>query len=109
MVISPRSAGAPGGRWGYSIREELEEYRGAARRGDLVGIADALADLAYVVIGAAVAHGLTRFPEIFAEIHRSNMSKLGVDGNPLLRADGKVLKSPDYSPPDLERFVDGAR
>jgi predicted HAD superfamily Cof-like phosphohydrolase len=87
------------------IREELEEYLAAARAGDIVGVADGLADLVYVVVGSAVAHGLVRFNEIFDEVHRSNMSKLGSDGKPIRRADGKVLKGPDYSPPTLEPLI----
>ncbi len=87
------------------IKEEFDEYVAACEQGDMVGIADALADLAYVVLGAAVAHGIRRFPEIFAEIHRSNMSKLGPDGKPILRADGKVLKGPNYSPPQIATFL----
>jgi predicted HAD superfamily Cof-like phosphohydrolase len=89
------------------IREEFAEYQRAAQNGDLVGIADALADLAYVVIGTAVAHGLTQFPEIF-EVHRSNMSQLGSDGRPIIREDGKVLKGDRYSPPDLAPLIEGA-
>jgi predicted HAD superfamily Cof-like phosphohydrolase len=87
------------------IREELEEYRAAAAAGDVVAVADALADLAYVAIGAAVAHGLTQFPAIFAEVHRSNMSKLGLGGEVLRRPDGKILKGPNYAPPNLARFL----
>jgi len=83
------------------IYEELREYEEAVKAGDLVDIADALADLVYVVVGTAVAHGLTRFDEIFAEVHRSNMSKLGDDGKPIIRFDGKVLKGPKYTPPVL--------
>ena len=83
------------------IFEEFSEYAQAAYAGDIVKIADALADLAYVVIGTAVAHGLTRFDEIFSEVHRANLSKLGHDGKPIYRQDGKVLKGGNYSPPDL--------
>ena len=87
------------------IREELREYLEAVVAGDIVEIADALADLTYVVVGTAVAHGLTRFDAIFAEVHRSNMSKLGADGKPVKRADGKVLKGQNYSPPDLAPLI----
>lgn len=84
------------------IQEEMEEYADAARRGDLVAVADALTDLLYVVLGAMVAHGLQDVAEaLFAEVHRSNMSKAGPDGLPLRREDGKILKPPTYSPPDL--------
>jgi predicted HAD superfamily Cof-like phosphohydrolase len=60
-----------------------------------------LADLMYVVIGTAVTFGLP-LEEVFAEVHRSNMSKLGADGKPIYREDGKVLKGPNYFEPDLE-------
>lgn len=87
------------------IREEFKEYRDAVVMDDITEIADALADLSYVVIGTAVAHGLTRFGDIFDEVHRSNMSKLGADNRPIRRADGKVLKGPNFTLPDLERFI----
>ncbi len=88
------------------IEEELAEYAEAARIGDLVGIADALTDLLYVVLGAMVAHGLHEVAEdLFAEIHRSNMSKAGPDGRPLRRSDGKILKPKTFSPPDLRPIL----
>lgn len=88
------------------IAEELDEYRRAAEAGDLVGVADALSDLAYVLFGTYVAHGLKDKAEaLFAEVHASNMSKLDVDGKPVLRADGKVLKSALFRPPDLQAVL----
>lgn len=62
-----------------------------------------LADLMYVVIGTAITFGLP-LKEVFEEVHKSNMSKLGLDGKPVYREDGKVLKGPNYKEPDLERF-----
>jgi len=62
-----------------------------------------LADLLYVTIGAAVTFGLP-LEEVFYEVHKSNMSKLGEDGKPIYREDGKVLKGPNYKEPDLEKF-----
>ena len=89
------------------IQEELDEYRAAAEEGDLVGIADALSDLMYVVLGTYVAHGLQDLAEpLFAEVHRSNMSKLDADGAVIYRADGKVLKSDRWTPPDLATILD---
>jgi predicted HAD superfamily Cof-like phosphohydrolase len=85
------------------IAEELEEFKTAQEKGDLAGIADALMDLIYVVIGAAIEYGIP--PECFEEVHRSNMSKLGADGKPIKRADGKSLKGPNYSPPDLASIL----
>jgi predicted HAD superfamily Cof-like phosphohydrolase len=52
--------------------------------------------------GTIIEHGLQdKIEEVFAEIQRSNMSKLGADGKPIYREDGKVMKGPNYSPPDL--------
>jgi predicted HAD superfamily Cof-like phosphohydrolase len=82
------------------IDEEGAEFRTAVEAGDVVGVADAIGDLLYVVYGAAVTFGIPA-DEIFDEVHRSNMTKLGEDGRPLVRADGKVLKGPDFRPPDL--------
>lgn len=62
-----------------------------------------LADLMYVTIGTAITFGLP-LEEVFAEVHKSNMSKLGEDGKPVYREDGKVLKGPNYKEPDLEKF-----
>lgn len=88
------------------IQEELDEYREAAEAGDLVEIADALSDLMYVVLGTYVAHGLQEVAEpLFAEVHRSNMSKLDAAGAVLYRADGKVLKSDRWTPPDLAAIL----
>ncbi len=86
------------------IEEELGEYREALAANDIVGIADALGDLDYVVNGAAVAHGIV-LPRITAEIHRSNMTKLGADGKPIYREDGKILKSDRYEAPNLEPLL----
>ena len=85
------------------IEEELAELRNAGEARNLVAIADALADLLYVVYGAAVTYGIDLAP-VFREIHRSNMSK----GDPevVCRPDGKVLKGPDYSPPRVQEVVE---
>lgn len=90
------------------IQEELNEYREAAEGHDLVAIADALSDLMYVVLGTYVAHGLQEVAEpLFEEVHASNMSKLDDQGRPIYRADGKVLKSHRWRPPELKRILDG--
>ncbi len=89
------------------IQEELNEYRAAAEAHDLVEVADALSDLLYVVFGACVTHGLQDVAEaLFAEVHRSNMSKLDADGKVIYRADGKVLKSNLWRPPDLKAILE---
>jgi len=68
------------------MREELEEYMRAAENGDLVEIADALADLLYVTLGTAVVFGIDIQP-VFAEVHRSNMTKTPLD--PVTKKGGK--------------------
>lgn len=82
------------------IEEEAAEFRAAVEDGDIVAVADAIADLLYVVYGAALTFGIP-VREVFTEVHRSNMTKLGDDGLPSYREDGKVLKGPNFSPPDL--------
>lgn len=83
------------------IKEELNEYIAANVNGDIVEIADALGDMAYLVLGAAVQHGIELEP-IFNEIHSSNMSKLDDDGKPIYREDGKVMKSENYKKPNIK-------
>lgn len=88
------------------IREENEEYLEAALRGDLVEVADALGDILYILCGTLLKHGLEhKIDEVFREIQRSNMSKLGADGRPIHRADGKVMKGPAYFPPDIASIL----
>jgi predicted HAD superfamily Cof-like phosphohydrolase len=89
------------------IEEEAGEFRTAVEAGDLIGIADAVADLLYVVYGAALTFGIP-VREVLAEVHRSNMTKLGDDGHPLYRDDGKVMKGPNFSPPQLEPILAAA-
>lgn len=86
------------------IAEELDELGEAMERDDLVGIADALSDLLYVVYGAGHSYGID-LDKCFKEVHNSNMSKLGLDGKPIYREDGKVMKGPNYFLPNLEKFV----
>jgi predicted HAD superfamily Cof-like phosphohydrolase len=88
------------------INEELTELHCGMVNEDLVEIADALADLLYVVYGAGHAYGID-LDKCFSEVHRSNMSKLGADGKPVYREDGKVMKGSSYSPPDLESIIKG--
>ena len=70
----------------------------------LTEVADALTDLLVVVYGAGHAFGVD-LDQCFLEVHRSNMSKLGEDGKPIYREDGKILKGPSYSPPDLKSVI----
>jgi predicted HAD superfamily Cof-like phosphohydrolase len=81
------------------LDEEVDELRAAVSKNDVVSIADALADIVYVAYGTAVTYGIP-LDSVFAEVHRSNMTKIGPDG-PYLRADGKITKGPDYEPPDI--------
>ncbi|MEG9328515.1 nucleoside triphosphate pyrophosphohydrolase family protein [Salinimicrobium catena] len=84
------------------MKEENEEYLQAADNGDLVEVADALGDMLYILCGTILEHGMQhKIEEVFEEIQRSNMSKLGADGKPVYREDGKVLKGPYYFPPEL--------
>jgi len=82
------------------IEEEVAELAAAARADDLVGIADALADIVYVAYGTAHVYGID-LDAVLDEVHVSNMTKLGADGRPIRRADGKVLKGPSYRPPNI--------
>jgi len=87
------------------MKEENEEYLEATKNGDLVEIADALADMLYILCGTIVSHGLQdKMQAVFNEIQQSNMSKLGEDGKPIYREDGKVLKGPHYFKPNLKKF-----
>lgn len=86
------------------IDEELGELKHAILERDLIGAADALGDLEYVVNGMALGMGID-LPEVVKEIHRSNMTKLGPDGFPIYREDGKILKGQWYEPPDLEKVL----
>lgn len=90
------------------LAEELDELKDALADADLVETLDALIDLQYVLDGAFLSFGLQDVKEAaFDEVHRSNMSKLGADGKPVVReSDGKILKGPDYFKPDMSQFVD---
>ena len=88
------------------MKEENEEYLEAANNGDIVEIADALGDQLYILCGTILRHGLQhKIEEVFAEIQRSNMSKLDANGQPIYREDGKVLKSELYFRPDIAAIL----
>ena len=88
------------------MKEENEEYLEAANNNDLVEIADAIGDMLYILCGTILTHGLQdKISDIFNEIQRSNMSKLGLDGKPIYREDGKVLKGPDYEKPNFKKIL----
>jgi predicted HAD superfamily Cof-like phosphohydrolase len=87
------------------MREENHEYIEACENNDIVEIADALGDMLYILHGTIISHGLQNImPLVFEEIQRSNMSKLGADGKPIYREDGKILKGPNYFRPNLKQF-----
>jgi predicted HAD superfamily Cof-like phosphohydrolase len=88
------------------LDEETAEFADAAARRDLVGMADALADVVYVAYGSALTFGLD-LDAVLREVHASNMSKLDAQGRPVKRDDGKVLKSPRYYPPDVAGVIAG--
>lgn len=89
------------------LKEENEEYLKAALEGDMVEVADALGDLMYILFGTIMKHGMQhKIVEVFEEIQRSNMSKLGADGKPIYREDGKVLKGPNYFKPDIRSILE---
>lgn len=89
------------------MAEENEEYLQAAQNNDLVEVADALGDMLYILCGTIIEHGLQdKIEAVFNEIQRSNMSKLGADGQPIYREDGKVLKGPNYFKPNLKQILE---
>lgn len=88
------------------MSEENLEYLEAATNKDLVGIADALGDQLYILCGTILAHGMQNIiTEVFDEIHDSNMTKLGTEGIPVFREDGKIIKGPLYREPDIKQFL----
>lgn len=89
------------------MKEENEEYLEAVQNNDIVEVADALGDMLYILCGTILEHGLQhKIEEVFDEIQRSNMSKLGEDGKPIYREDGKVMKGPNYFKPDFTKILE---
>ena len=86
------------------IKEELDELQEAMKNNDLLEVADALTDILYVTYGAGHAFGIN-LDKCFEEVQNSNMSKLGVNGEPIYNESGKVMKGPNYFKPDLLKFV----
>lgn len=88
------------------MAEENDEYLQACKDNNIDEIADALGDQLYILCGTILKHGLQhKIQLVFSEIHRSNMSKLDADGKPILREDGKILKSDRYFPPDIKKIL----
>jgi predicted HAD superfamily Cof-like phosphohydrolase len=91
------------------MAEENEEYLAAAVAGDRTEILDALGDQLFVLIGTILTHGMQDvIEEAFDRIAASNLSKLGADGKPIVRDDGKILKGPNFQPPKLRDLADWA-
>jgi predicted HAD superfamily Cof-like phosphohydrolase len=88
------------------MKEENDEYLEACEKNSLIEIADALGDQLYILCGTILKHGMQDVIEdVFREIQASNMSKLGDNGEPLLREDGKILKGSGYFRPNLSKFI----
>ena len=98
------------------MKEENEEYLEAVENNDLVEVLDALTDQLYILCGTILEHGMQNIIEkCFEEVNRSNMSKLDEVGLPIINGEngvfdptrplGKVLKSYNYSPPNLKQFL----
>jgi len=86
------------------IKEELSELEEAMKTKNLKEVADALTDILYVTYGAGYAYGID-LDQCFKEVQRANMSKIGEDGKPIYNDQGKVMKGPNYTKPDLSKFV----
>ena len=80
--------------------EPVTDNNGSVAAFSTVDVADALVDMLYVIYGACLEFGINA-DAVFDEIHKSNMSKLGADGKPIYREDGKVLKGPDFFEPNI--------
>ena len=87
------------------IDEEHEEFKQAEANDDIVEIADALADLVYVIYGTAISYGIP-LDQVITEVHRSNMSKLDQNGEAIVSENGKVQKSDLYFPPNIKGIID---
>lgn len=88
------------------LKEEVDELELAQYgKNPLVDATDAYADIIYLAIGGLVQMGVEPGP-ILEIVHASNMSKLGLDGRPIYREDGKVAKGPEYDPPDVAGAID---
>lgn len=82
------------------IAEEFKEYTDAEEANDIVEVADALADMIYIICGTAASYGIP-LEAVFEEVHNSNMAKLGPNGKPIKREDGKIIKPEGWQPPDV--------
>lgn len=85
------------------LKEEYEEYIQGECKHDLENIAKELADIIYIVCGTAASYGIP-LDKVFDEVHKSNMAKL-VDGKPVRRDDGKILKPDGWTPPNIKKIL----
>ncbi len=104
-LIAEEFAELTGALYGSEARAAIEAAAARARdlddqTRDTVEVADALADLVYVIYGMAIECGID-LDRVLDEVQASNLSKLGADGKPILREDGKILKGPGFFPPDV--------
>ena len=86
------------------IAEEFKEFNQAVASEPYENELKELADLVYVCFQYA-ENMEWDLEEALNRVHKSNMSKLGLDGKPIRRADGKVLKGPNYQPPELTDLI----
>lgn len=86
------------------LQEEVKEYEEGEYKNDIENIAKELADIIYIVCGTAASYGIP-LDKVFDEVHRSNMAKLGPDGRPKRREDGKILKPDGWVPPDIKSIL----
>lgn len=87
-------------------KEELDEYIVATSEEDLVEVLDALADQLYIIFGTICKHGLQNHIEkAFDLVHENNMSKLGPDGEAVIREDGKIVKPEGFKKVELKDIL----
>jgi predicted HAD superfamily Cof-like phosphohydrolase len=86
------------------LREEVKEYFDGEKAEDIENVAKELADIIYIVCGTAASYGIP-LDVVFDEVHKSNMAKLGPDGKPNRREDGKILKPDGWTPPDIKKIL----
>lgn len=108
-LISEEFAELTGALYGAEARTIIETASVAAKAADdhtrnTIEVADAMADLVYVIYGMALECGID-LDAVLAEVQASNLSKLGADGKPIYREDGKVLKGPGFFPPNIAKVL----
>ena len=87
------------------IQEELNELKDAINNNNIIEVADALTDILYVTYGAGHSFGIN-LDKCFNEVQNSNMSKLDENKQPIYNDSGKVMKGPNYFPPNLKKIIE---